>query len=142
MSLCAELYMIMYDADLELQEALPLGLFQSAPEALVDLCHEQEPEELASLFALPELAEDMPTSHAADIILGNREGLLLTFHLGIPEDLAFDADGEVESYGTGCGSWVIRVYADTMTDGVALALRERAKLLDAAFDRARKEQGV
>ncbi|BFR47463.1 hypothetical protein RVX_R27010 [Nitratidesulfovibrio sp. HK-II] len=142
MSLCDELTEIMYDADLELREALPLGLFQNAPEALVDLCHEQEPEELCSLFALPELAEGVSTSLLPDIIIGSRSGLLLTFHLGIPEDIAFDADGEVESYGTGCCSWVIRVYADTMTDGVALALREAGKLLDGAFDRARKEQGA
>ncbi|NHZ48614.1 hypothetical protein [Nitratidesulfovibrio liaohensis] len=144
MSLCDELREIMYDADLLLQTVLPLSLFEEAPSALVALCLGQRQEELASLFAIPELATSDDSPHGtADTILFNKTGLYMAFNLPIPEDIAFDSTGDVQSYCSSHGAaWVIHVYADTMTDGVALALRERAKLLDGAFDRARKEQGV
>lgn len=143
--ICTELRDILGEARMSLQSVIFLGLHDDAPESLVEYCEDYTNQELAAFFSLPFLAdeddEDTPPDIAADFIADSKDGMLLRFLCPAIYDVKLDESGQVASYRSGHGiKWIINVYADTLVDGCALALRERAKREAVAIEEARREQ--
>lgn len=143
---CTELLHILLEARMSLQSVIVLALCSDAPESLEEYCEDYTNEELAAFFGLPDLAEeddeDFPADIAADYIANNKDGVLLTFHCPAIYDVYFDESGDVTGFAQGgCATWIITIYADSLVDGCALALRERDRREARAIEKARKRQG-